>query len=188
MALNWVMFDAIHNPVPLQGEINITTVSDVECTLVIPDVSPQTSSAGAGASGPSRMKECGTIHLTDKRLIFTSQPSGSKAKLAFESLTLPLECILSSKFEQPFFGSNFLVLSINPSPGGGLTHGTTLEARTLKTGLFSFVGILEKTRERAVYMKRHSMDDDENLPAYTSPSSMPAASSSNYDMPPGYEA
>ena len=78
MALNWVMFDAIHNPVPLQGEINITTVSDVECTLVIPDVSPQTSSAGAGASGPSRMKECGTIHLTDKRVILIDEALNHK--------------------------------------------------------------------------------------------------------------
>jgi len=55
------------------------------------------------------------------------------------------------------------MLSINPSPGGGLTQDTTLELRTLKTGLFSLVGVLEKTRERAVYMKRHSMDDEENL-------------------------
>ncbi|KAL4081512.1 hypothetical protein V8B97DRAFT_45447 [Scleroderma yunnanense] len=164
MALNWVMFDAIRNPLPLQGEITITTVSDVECTLIIPDVAPQTS-AGTGGAGPSKMKEYGMIHLTDKRLIFTSQPSGSKAKLSFESLTLPLESILSSKFEQPFFSSNYLVLSVKPSLGGGLTHGTSLEVRTLKTGLFSFVSILEKTRERAGYMKRHSMDDEENLRA-----------------------
>jgi len=73
MALNWVMFDAIRNPLPLQDEVNITTVSDVECTLVIPDVSPQTSSAGAGAAGPSKMKECGTIYLTDKRVILIDE-------------------------------------------------------------------------------------------------------------------
>ncbi|KAI6034510.1 hypothetical protein BKA83DRAFT_4191016 [Pisolithus microcarpus] len=183
MALNWVMLDAIRNPVPIQDETTITTV-DVECTLIVPNA-PSASSPTSGASGHSKMKESGTIHLTDKRLIFTSRSSGS-AKLSFESLTIPLESILSSKFEQPFFGSNYLVLGIRPSVGGGLTPGTLLEIRSVNTGLFSFVGILEKTRERAIYMKRRSLDDEENLPAYSS--STAGGSSHHDDMPPGYDS
>ncbi|KAI5987776.1 hypothetical protein EDC04DRAFT_2821541 [Pisolithus marmoratus] len=184
MAVNWVMLDAIRNPVPIQDERTITTV-DAECTLVIPDAPPSTSSVPSGASGQSKMKENGRIHLTDKRLVFASQSRGD-AKPSFESLTIPLESILSSKFEQPFFGSNYLVLGIKPSVGGGLTHGTMLEIRSLNTGLFAFVSILEKTRERAIYMKRRSLDDEENLPAYSSGT---AGSSSHYDdTPPGYES
>ncbi|KIO12533.1 hypothetical protein M404DRAFT_124458 [Pisolithus tinctorius Marx 270] len=185
MALNWVMLDTIRNPVPIQGETFITAV-DVECTLLIPDgAPPSTSSASRAAGDHPKMKESGKMHLTDKRLIFTSH-SGGSAKLSFESLTIPLESILSSKFEQPFFGSNYLVLGIRPSVGGGLTHGTMLEIRSLNTGLFAFVSILEKTREKAIYMKRRSLDDEENLPAY---SSSTAAGSSHYDdLPPGYDS
>ncbi|KAI6130274.1 hypothetical protein EDD16DRAFT_1541374 [Pisolithus croceorrhizus] len=183
MALNWVMLDAIRNPVPIQDETTITTV-DAECTLIVPNASSASSST-SGASGHLKMKESGTIHLTDKRLTFTTRSNGS-AKLSFESLTIPLESILSSKFEQPYFSSNYLVLGIRPSAGGGLTHGTMLEIRSLNTGLFSFVSVLEKTRERAIYMKRRSLDDDENLPAYSSGTA--GGSSHLDDMPPGYDS
>ena len=71
--------------------------------------------------------------------------------------------ILSTKFEQPFFGANYLVIDIKPSPGGGLSEGTKAEIRLKDKGLFEFVSSLEKTRERAIYMRRSSCDEEEGL-------------------------
>lgn len=82
---------------------------------------------------------------------------------SFESLSVPLDAVLSSKFEQPYFGANYLVLVIRPSLGGGLTDGTSIEIRFYDRGLFEFVSVLEKTRERVVYMRRQAMEEDENL-------------------------
>lgn len=74
-----------------------------------------------------------------------------------------MTAILSTKFEQPFFGANFLVVDIRPSPGGGLTEGSKAEIRFKDKGLFEFVSSLEKTRERAIYMRRSSCDEEEGL-------------------------
>lgn len=61
-----------------------------------------------------------------------------------------------------------MVLDIKPSVGGGLTDGTSVEIRFYDRGLFEFVSVLEKTRERVVYMKRQAaMEDDENLREYS---------------------
>ena len=89
--------------------------------------------------------------------------NGSKSGL--ESLSVPLLSLLSTKFEQPFLGSNFYSMDIKPSPEGRLTEGTNAELRFKDKGLFEFVSALEKTRERAVYMKRQTAEEDE-LRAY----------------------
>ncbi len=38
-----------------------------------------------------------------------------------------------------------------------------MEIRLKDKGLFEFVGVLEKTRERAIYMKRSGADEEEGL-------------------------
>jgi hypothetical protein len=68
---------------------------------------------------------------------------------------------LSTKFEQPTFGINFLTFEIKPSPEGGLTDGTKAELRFKDRAMFEFVSVLEKTRERAIYMKRQAVVEDE---------------------------
>ncbi|KAG2115905.1 uncharacterized protein F5147DRAFT_383899 [Suillus discolor] len=191
MALNWTMLDARHQPIPLHDESTIMSIdrdSQVEFSMTIPDAPPSGIAATGGNGGVKKMKERGKLWLTNKRLIFTT-PKGGKPKPSFESLSIPLDAILSSKFEQPYFGANFVVLDIKPSVDGGLTDGTSVEIRFYDRGLFEFVSVLEKTRERVVYMKRQAaMEDDENLPAYTSSGSAPGSSNSYADTPPGYVA
>lgn len=92
------------------------------------------------------------------QLIFVSD-NGSKSGI--ESLSVPLLSISSTKFEQPYFGSNYLSIEIKPSPEGRLTDGTKAEIRFKDKGLFEFVSALEKTRERAIYMKRQTAEEDE---------------------------
>jgi len=106
----------------------------------------------------------GRIWITDRRFLFTSSPDSS-----FDSLTVPLPSILSTRFEQPTFGANYLAFEIKPSSGGGLTDGTSVELRFKNQAMFQFVALLEKTRERAIYMKRQATQEDEGLPTYTSP-------------------
>jgi len=84
--------------------------------------------------------------------------------MTFDSLSVPLHSILSTKFEQPTFGSNYLTFEVKPSADGGLTNGTAVEVRFKDRAMFEFVSLLEKTRERAIYMKRQvASEDDERL-------------------------
>jgi WW domain-binding protein 2 len=67
------------------------------------------------------------------------------------------------------FGSNYLYFEIKPSSGGGLTDGTNVELRFKNRAMFEFVALLEKTRERAIYMKRQAAqaEDEDGLRAFS---------------------
>lgn len=110
---------------------------------------------------------------------------------------------------QPTFGNNYLTFDVKPSPEGGLTDGTKVEIRFKDRAMFEFVAVLEKTRERAIYMKRQKdSENDEGLrrpwiysssffclndnpvASYTSPaasSSVSIAEGVPDDNPPGYD-
>lgn len=90
------------------------------------------------------------------QLIFTSDSPGP-----LDSLSVPLPSILSTRFEQPTFGINFLTFEVKPSAEGGLSNGTKVELRFKDRAMFEFVSLLEKTRERAIYMKRQAASEDE---------------------------
>ncbi|KAK7029408.1 hypothetical protein VNI00_014662 [Paramarasmius palmivorus] len=162
MALNCTMLNKTREPIPLPGEMFITTIdSGAEVILNIPE-----SQDGDSSGGGQKMKAMGRVWITDQRFLFTSAPDSS-----FDSLTVPLPSILSTKFEQPMFGSNYLYFEIKPSSGGGLTDGTNVELRFKNRAMFEFVALLEKTRERAIYMKRQAAqaEDEDGLPTYTLP-------------------
>lgn len=89
--------------------------------------------------------------------------SSSSASPGFDSVSVPLTAIVSCKFEQPLFGSNHLILDVKPVAAGGLTEGTKLEVRLKDKGLFEFASSLDKTRERAIYMRRQSVDEEDAL-------------------------
>ncbi|EMD40353.1 hypothetical protein CERSUDRAFT_110946 [Gelatoporia subvermispora B] len=195
MALNWTMLSPARSPIPLPHELTIRTVDGgAEVTLIIPDSPPTGSSAAGGSGGGKRLKDVGRLWLTDQRLIFVADAEGDASKSGLETLSVPLASILSTKFEQPYFGANFLSLEIRPSPEGRLTDGTRAEIRLKDKGIFEFVGTLEKTRERAIYMRRQSAEEDEGLPSYTSPaepagpSSYAGGSAVPDEAPPGYDA
>lgn len=53
---------------------------------------------------------------------------------------------------------------MKPANNGGLTEGTKAEVRFKDRAMYSFVSLLEKTRERAIYMRRQAADEvDESL-------------------------
>ena len=89
--------------------------------------------------------------------------TGGSNNEGFDSLSVPLPSILSTKFEQPTFGSNYLTFEIRPSPEGGLSDGTKAELRFKNQALFQFVSVLEKARERAIYMRRQIQAEEEVL-------------------------
>lgn len=65
--------------------------------------------------------------------------------------------LLSIQYQQPYFGSNYIALDIKPAPGGGLTEGAKAELRLKDKGIFELSGVLEKSREMALYKKRDEM-------------------------------
>ncbi|KAJ3535157.1 hypothetical protein NMY22_g6616 [Coprinellus aureogranulatus] len=183
------MLNPNRTPVPLPGEMTISTVDQgVELQLTIPNTPPVGQSATAGGSGGcKKLKAVGRVWLTDQRFVFVSEP-----KSEFDSLSVQLHAILSTGFHQPTFGSNYLTFELKPSPEGHLTDGTSAEIRFRDRAMFEFVSLLEKTRERAIYMRRQMAEDEESegLPSYT----MPAESSTvtmvgdvPVENPPGYE-
>jgi len=187
MALNWTMLSESRSPIPLPGEYIVTRIlNSADLALTIPDVPPTGSGTSGGSGSVKVLKERGSIWLTDQRLIFaTPGPNTS-----FESLSVPLSSVLWTKFEQPYFGANYLSFGIKPSPGGGLTDGTWAELR-LNHPMFEFVSLLEKTRERAIFMKRHAITEEEDAPPlYTQPASSSTASRAQTpsDNPPTYDA
>ncbi|TFK46936.1 hypothetical protein OE88DRAFT_1637453 [Heliocybe sulcata] len=186
MALNWAMLSPERSPIPLPHEQTITSVdSGAELHLIIPNVPPSGSMSSGGSGSARVMKETGRIWLTDQRMVFVADTKNNKP--AFESLSVPLTSIQATKFEQPYFGANYLVIEIKPSPEGGLTEGTKAEIRLNDKGIFSFVSVLDKTRERAIYMKRQSaMDDEEALPS-AGPSGAGSVDIPT-DDPPAYDA
>ncbi|KAJ3485200.1 hypothetical protein NLI96_g5116 [Meripilus lineatus] len=192
MALNWAMLNPNRTPVPLAHEVMLRTVpSGADLTVIIPDAPPTGSSTFGGSGGSRKLKESGGLWLTDQRLIFVaSEDKGSEAVL--DSLTLPLQNLLASRFEQPYFGANHLVLDVKPNADGGLTTGTKVEVRFSDKGIFEFASLLDKTRERAIYMKRHQVEEEEGLPTYASPSAeqgsiTPVPLSFRGEKPPNYE-
>jgi hypothetical protein len=98
------------------------------------------------------------------QVIFISDVSKTgKTAPPFESLSVPLSSMISTSFQQPLLGSNFLAMSISPSPEGGLTDGTKAEVRC-SGRLFEFAAALDKTRERAVEaMKNQDLELEDGL-------------------------
>ncbi|KAI0045113.1 hypothetical protein FA95DRAFT_1561455 [Auriscalpium vulgare] len=186
MALNWTMLNPNRTPVPLPRELTILTIdSGAEVSIDIPNKPPEGSATAGGSGGAKKLKESGKVFLTDQRLIFTADG----ASAAFDSLSIPLHSILATKFEQPYLGANYLAVDVKPSPDGGLTDGTKAEFRLKNQGLFQFVSLLEKTRERALYMRRQVRDEEETLPAYASPAATSTrAAGTPTEAPPGYDA
>ena len=64
------------------------------------------------------------------------------------------------------FAANYLSFEVKPSPEGGLTDGTQVEVQFRNRAMFEFVSLLEKSRERAIYMKRQTDDEEEGLRQY----------------------
>ncbi|KAJ8487928.1 hypothetical protein ONZ45_g14148 [Pleurotus djamor] len=188
MSLNWAMLNPNRSPIPLPNEQTITTITTgVEVYVNVPNKPPTGNASAGGSGGAMKLKEMGGIWLTDQRLIFTT-PSPNQS---FDSLSVPLHAILSTKFEQPTFGSNYLSFDVKPSPDGGLSEGTRVEVRFKDRAMFEFVSLLEKTRERAIYMNRRGAEEEEGLPTYTYPaetSSVSFVGGVPVDNPPGYDS
>lgn len=91
------------------------------------------------------------------QLVFVSESNSS-----FESLSVQLIAILSTGFHQPTFGPNYLTFELKPSPNGNLTDGTSAEIRFKNHAMFEFVSLLEKTRERAIYMRRQAAEEEDS--------------------------
>ncbi|KAI0080774.1 hypothetical protein K474DRAFT_95913 [Panus rudis PR-1116 ss-1] len=157
MSLNWAMLSPDRSPIPLPDELIIRTVdSGVELSLTVPN-------GPSNSGGSKKLKEVGRLWLTDQRIVFVADLAKGSAKPSFESLSVPLTSLISTRFEQPFLGANFLAVDIKPVPEGGLTDGTKAEIRFKDKGLFEFAMSLDKTRERAIYMKRQQLEDEEGL-------------------------
>ena len=73
MALNWVLLNSKRSPIPLPHELILRTIdSGADLTVIVPDSPPSGSSASGGSGGSKRLKENGTLWLTDQRVCMHS--------------------------------------------------------------------------------------------------------------------
>ncbi|KAI0682615.1 hypothetical protein C8Q76DRAFT_321870 [Earliella scabrosa] len=181
MSLNRTALSPSRTPTPLQDEIDIRSVDNIEYVLNTPE---------------RKLEGRGRIFLTDLRMILVADPPME----AFESLSVPHTSLLSIKSEAPrLFNAPRIQLEIRPTPGGGLPEAgsTRAEFRCAKGDkepFLRFAAALDKTRERAVNKSRANPEDDFDLPAYGGPGPSGSSSTTTYvtadvpsDAPPGYE-
>ncbi|KAI0658548.1 hypothetical protein C8Q70DRAFT_917150 [Cubamyces menziesii] len=198
MALNAVALTQDRLPRPLHANENFPygIQEGVKLTLALlpgSSVSPSGPSSSGSSSGSKQsdgVTEKGTMALSNYRLIFISNPPSDKHKPAFESFAVPLADILSTKYEQSVFKGNHLLLDVKPTPRGGLSDPTRVEVRFDGNGLYKFACALDEARERAIYMKRQSAEEEEGLRNTPGPSgaSTPYAPGDIPDEnPPGYD-
>lgn len=98
------------------------------------------------------------------QLVFVSSAFGQPGSL--DTFSVQLLSLLSIQYQQPYFGSNHIALDIKPAPGGGLTEGAKAELRLRDKGIFELSGVLEKSREKALYKKRDEMLNQPELREY----------------------
>ncbi|KAI0737697.1 hypothetical protein C8Q80DRAFT_1125179 [Daedaleopsis nitida] len=183
MSLNRTTLSPARTPIPLQDEIEIRNVADVDYVLTFPD--------------SKKIEGRGKIFLTDLRLIVVAEPPSD----SFETLSVQHTSLLSIKSEAPrLFNAPRILVEVKPTPGGGLNESgsTRVELRCSKgdkEAFLRFAAGLDKTRERAVNKSRANPEDEFDLPAYGAPGASGSSSSSapTYatdvpsDAPPGYE-
>lgn len=62
--------------------------------------------------------------------------------------------MLETSFVQPYFSANYLSLGIQPIEGGGLGARTTVQIRFSNSGIFEFVGLVDRLRKYAIEERR----------------------------------
>ena len=95
----------------------------------------------------------------------------------FETLSAPHTALLAIKQEPPklFNSTPRFLLDIAPAPGSTSTNTSEctraeLRCKGDKEAFARFAAALDKTRERAIYMKRQSAEEEEGLRRCPSPS------------------
>jgi len=155
--------------ISVSKSISLFLTAHLRVTLS-PGVLEGPKSSGLWERSGSLTNECVDIGSVHQPGIVTPPISqfifASDSKSSLDSLSVPLHSILSTAFSQPTFSGNYLVFEIKPSPDGGLTDGTKAEVRFKDRPMFEFVSLLEKAREKSIYMRRQAADEaDENLRA-----------------------
>jgi WW domain-binding protein 2 len=84
--------------------------------------------------------------------VFLADNSPNSAR-PFKSFTGLYQSILSTKYEQPWWGGNYISFSLIPTPDGGLAGGAgavvKCELRVDGGGLFQFCSAFQNEIERA---------------------------------------
>jgi hypothetical protein len=106
MAFNPPLLAGTSLPAGIQGEFFILERAGIELSL-----DTQTREHGKQVLRPCR------LYLTTLRLCLVAPAPNASGLQAFD---IPLQGISAESFEQPFFGANYLALTVAPVPGRGL--------------------------------------------------------------------
>ncbi|KAG8777755.1 hypothetical protein FRC16_004054 [Serendipita sp. 398] len=124
------------------------------------------------------------------RLVFVSNdPKAAPGPASFSSFSVAYPNILGVKYEQPWFGGNYIEFVIRPVQDGGLATGSIVKCqlRVDGRGLYEFSASLG-ARMNAERNKRVEVN---TLPVYTPPTNQNSGMNQSSaqvpnDLPPGY--
>ncbi|KAL7748121.1 hypothetical protein RI367_006477 [Sorochytrium milnesiophthora] len=171
MALNWAIFESDGvSPLALPGEKIYSTFKGIRLEY-------ESGNGFPGAGGNYYVK-VGVLHLTSHRLVYVAVPPQSY----FTSLSVPLKSIENLKLNRPWFGTDFLHMTVQPVPGAGLQMPGDASFYFHSGGAFEcysmFTNIVSKGLPDVMLTHPHIVPADEPLPLYVNSEAQGEASSS----------
>ncbi|KAG8819408.1 hypothetical protein FRC17_010462 [Serendipita sp. 399] len=147
MSINWVELTQSNRPLPIDPERFLPSHTELVGASLKIIVPPPTSLSGSDAPvlKASELQASGTAYLSDMRLVFISNtPRETPGPVSFSTFSIAYPNILGLKYEQPWFGGNYIELVIRPVQDGGLATGSVVKCqlRVDGRGLYEFSAAL----------------------------------------------
>ncbi|KAJ3370603.1 hypothetical protein GGF31_003916 [Allomyces arbusculus] len=218
MALNWtVLAPDGAGPLPLPDEKIFSSYEPVRLEF-------ESGNGYPGAGGTSILVKRGKLFVTSHRLVYcaatfldaavnaarsvegaASSSSGTTAPApqacsSFQSLSVPLRSLHDTRLHDPWFGTKFVEMVVEPVPNGGLHIPGTAKFYFDQGGASEmyavFSAILQRDRPDVVLTAPHRVPADEPLPLYshppssgahTAPAAQPPTPGAD-ELPPSYTA
>ncbi|CAG8703615.1 14123_t:CDS:2 [Acaulospora colombiana] len=161
MSINWVELNQADGPLPIgQERFMPPWLAGARFKISIPG--PVEVDSVSNANNFIDLNATGTVFLSDMRLVFVSNdPRKEPTPTSFSSFSVHYSDILGNKYEQPWFGGNYVELIVKPIPEGGLLRRpgsvAKVQIRTDGAGLYQFSTTLN-ARMQAAYLKKQEVD------------------------------
>ncbi|KIM29588.1 hypothetical protein M408DRAFT_115953 [Serendipita vermifera MAFF 305830] len=166
MSINWVELNPQRQPLPIGQERFIHGSRLLEAKAKISSPIPTQPRREGNASTGTEFGAAGTAYLSDMRLVFISNNGQvSESSDTFSTFSVLFSSIVGTKYQQPWFGGNYIEVTFKPTPDGGLPVGAlaTVTLRVDGGGLYEFCAALQQRMEAA----RVKHQESNTLPVYT---------------------
>lgn len=181
MSINWVELTASNSPLPISQERFLGGSGQLFNADLKISMPPESSSDAS--TKMIELQASGVAYLSDMRFVFVAKnPRMTPGPSSFSNFSVAYSNILGTKYEQPWFGGNYIDITVRAVQDGGLTSRSVIKCqlRVDGGGLYSFSAALDQCMNAA----RAKQQEFNTLPVYTPP--QPANASTPNELPPAY--